>query len=255
MVFGGLLSVKSGIYKIVNRLNGKCYVGSARSIDSRWRRHRHDLAHGRHHSLKLQRAFNKHGETAFEFSVIEHVADLAQLVVREQHWIDALGAFKAGYNVLPKAGSALGQVRSDETRAKLRALVISAETRARMSAAKKGVVPVTALAAAIAANTGRPISPETREKIRAANTGKSHTEETRRRLAEINTGKKYGPRSDELRARLSAIQQARVLSDEAKASISRAISESNRRRVVSEETKAKRKATWAAKRAAKEAAE
>lgn len=235
--------MKSGIYKITNLLNGKCYVGSARSLDSRWRRHSHDLAHGKHHSRKLQRAFDKYGASAFEFSVLEHVSDLAQLIIREQHWIDALNAFKTGYNALPAAGSALGQVRSEETRAKLRGRVIPAETRERMSAAKKGIVPAIALAAAIAANTGRPLSEDRKEKIRAANTGKRHTDETRRRLAEINTGKTYGPRSDELRARLSVIQRERVLSDEAKANISRAISESNRRRVVSEETKAKRKAT------------
>ena len=40
----------SGIYKIVNTITGKCYVGSAKDFEKRWARHFNDLKSGTHSS-------------------------------------------------------------------------------------------------------------------------------------------------------------------------------------------------------------
>lgn len=61
----------SGIYRILNKINGKGYVGSAIDADSRWYFHRDELKKGTHHSDHLQKAVNKYGVENFEFIVIE----------------------------------------------------------------------------------------------------------------------------------------------------------------------------------------
>ena len=66
----------SGIYKIINKINGKYYVGSSVNIkdypNNRWSRHIADLNANRHHNDYLQRAWNKYGQDAFEFIIIEN---------------------------------------------------------------------------------------------------------------------------------------------------------------------------------------
>ena len=110
----------------------------------RWRAHRYLLRGGRHHSPTLQRSWNKHGEQAFAFAVIEVVADGADLIAREQHWIDMLQAAhpQLGFNVGPVAGSRLGVPQSAEARALVsqrgKGRPKSPETRAAMSAAAIG---------------------------------------------------------------------------------------------------------------------
>ena len=64
----------SGIYKIVNRVNGKYYVGSSANIGGkrgRWSEHRRLLTRNKHHNEHLQNAWNKYGEQNFEFLIIE----------------------------------------------------------------------------------------------------------------------------------------------------------------------------------------
>jgi len=110
-----------GIYKILNTVNGKFYVGSAVNIWKRWNLHLHYLRHGKHHSRHFQRAFVKYGEPAFQLEVLETVLPMrSALLEREQFYLDTLKPFRnSGYNVCRKADSALGVKRSDETRLKI----------------------------------------------------------------------------------------------------------------------------------------
>ena len=62
---------RSGIYAIVNTVNGKRYVGSAKRFRTRWNAHRAALNKGLHHSRHLQSAWNKYGAEAFVFTIIE----------------------------------------------------------------------------------------------------------------------------------------------------------------------------------------
>jgi group I intron endonuclease len=108
----------SGIYKIVNNITNKCYVGSAVNILKRFREHKRLLKAKQHHSKKLQHSFNKYNLDNFIFEIIEIVEDKNLLISREQFWIDNLNSFNNGYNCLPKAGSVLGFKASEETKRK-----------------------------------------------------------------------------------------------------------------------------------------
>lgn len=103
----------SGIYQILSTATGKRYIGSSKSIRNRWYQHRRQLRRGRHTSPRLQRAWNKHGEDNFVFSVLEE-CEVEKLFEREQWHIDQL---KPDYNSM------------------LRVRVVTKEMRGKMNAA------------------------------------------------------------------------------------------------------------------------
>jgi group I intron endonuclease len=80
---------KSGIYKIVNKINGKYYVGSSKDVKHRWNDHIRDLRKNNHHNDYLQAAWNKYGEQSFEFQFIESVNE-DELLLVEQKYLDEL---------------------------------------------------------------------------------------------------------------------------------------------------------------------
>lgn len=160
-----------GIYTIKHIASGKVYVGSAKNIARRWKRHKSDLGCGRHHSIKLQRAWEKYGAQAFEFSIIESVGTFNDLVPREQYWIDQLSAYSGGYNSRPLAESSLGVKHSPETCAKVgarsRAAWADPEYREMMRVAR----------------SGRKLSEETRAKISAASKGRAGKKQSAETIA------------------------------------------------------------------------
>lgn len=209
----------SGIYIIRNTISGKRYVGSAVNVKNRWATHRTVLRKGKHHSPRLQNGWNKYGEYAFEFAVIEYVSDTNFLIEREQHWIDAVQANgKNGYNILPRAGSRLGSKQSPEAIAKSaagnRGKKRSEATLLAMSLAQMGRKHSEATLAKLRGKPKTPCTPETREKMRLSQLGKKHFPETIEKIASKSRGLK---RSAELIARMSAAQRSVVLTPKEKA--------------------------------------
>lgn len=55
--------MKTGIYKIINSVNKKFYIGSsARNLNYRWRIHLYRLGKQNHDNKHLQSAYNKYGK-------------------------------------------------------------------------------------------------------------------------------------------------------------------------------------------------
>ncbi len=127
-----------GIYTITGP-NGRVYVGQSRNISERWRMFRYELRRGRYRSPHLQRAWNKYGEAAFVFAVVETCAPDA-LTTREQAWMDTLRS-RGLYNCAPAAGSTRGHKWTPEQRAAFSGRSLSDETKAKMSAVRKGRSP------------------------------------------------------------------------------------------------------------------
>jgi group I intron endonuclease len=207
----------SGIYEITNTTNGKQYIGSAVNFAQRWHKHRSALRDGKHRNIKLQRAWDKSGEEAFEFRKLIF-CEPANLLFYEQRIMDA---FKPEYNIFMTAGSALGWRHTEESRAKLGAhrkgVKMSDETKAKISAAKKGkkFSPEE-----LAKRPKRILSEETKAKIGASSMGRVQSAETRAKMSLSQSGK---VRSEETCARISAAKLGTVMSAEAreKMSISR----------------------------------
>lgn len=113
---------KTGVYAIINLIDGKKYVGSAsRSIYKRWDDHRRDLANGRHHSIHLQRAWDKYGEVAFVFQVVA-ICNPDMCLRLEQLWINCFRTAdrQYGYNMSPTAGSTRGKMHTEEAIERMR---------------------------------------------------------------------------------------------------------------------------------------
>lgn len=86
---------KSGIYMIVNTINGNKYIGSSKNIYQRLLTHRSYLRHDKHYNKYLQNAWNKYGETNFDYSIIEFCSE-EDRINREQYYVDTL---KPEYNI------------------------------------------------------------------------------------------------------------------------------------------------------------
>jgi len=109
-----------GIYEICNLHDGKAtaYVGSSVDIQQRWRQHQGLLRRGKHDNPHLQCAWDKYGETAFEWCIIEEVHDEARLLEQEQYWLDRfLENPNACYNIATTAGP--GGTLSEEHKRKI----------------------------------------------------------------------------------------------------------------------------------------
>lgn len=116
MAFGILYGLRvTGIYKILNTVNGKFYVGSSVQIESRIFKHLAQLRKGKHNNWHLQSAYTLDGEDAFDFILLEG-CDRADLLTREQHYMDTL---EPEYNICRIAGNTLGVLHTAITKAKM----------------------------------------------------------------------------------------------------------------------------------------
>lgn len=119
----------SGIYIIRNKINRKVYIGSSDRVRSRLLEHLRCLRANRHHSSHLQNAYNKYGEGAFTFRLLEKTINLTK---REQYWCNYYksNTSRYGYNVRTIVNSNRGNK-----------IIISEKTKKKISAALKGRIP------------------------------------------------------------------------------------------------------------------
>ena len=89
-----------GIYKILNTLSNKIYIGSSIKLESRKYKHFWMLLKQRHDNQFLQKSYNKYGKDAFIFEIIEE-CDPSILCERENHYIKSYNSNDPsfGYNL------------------------------------------------------------------------------------------------------------------------------------------------------------
>lgn len=88
-----------GIYKIINVVNNKFYVGSAVNLSRRRARHFSELRSGRHSNGRLQNSWNKYGEQAFVFVVVEELLPDADVLAAENVWLKEHVGKEYCYNI------------------------------------------------------------------------------------------------------------------------------------------------------------
>jgi group I intron endonuclease len=193
----------SGVYAIWRNGAEQCYIGSSQDVTQRWGNHRRLLRQNKSHSPYLQNSWNKYGEAACAFAMLEE-CPISILLEREQYFIDSLH---------PVFNSSLLAA------APARGLRRTAEQRARLSAAAKiRGVPASTIEASAAARRGRPLSEATRAKLR----GRVQSPEERARrsatnLARLRNGGARGgsplgrPVSAETRDKIAAAQRGRTV--------------------------------------------
>lgn len=150
-----------GIYEIRNCVNEKVYVGQASRLNARAAQHEKSLMNGTHTNKHLQAAWNLYGPEAFEFTVLEVIAEKPLRDKAEQDLLDKLFG-DCCYNILREVNPSkkVWSSTPEETRKKLsdkrKLWKHSEETKEKTRASMKGK------------NVGKVRSEEAKAKISAA---------------------------------------------------------------------------------------
>lgn len=158
---------KSVVYRLVNKINNKTYVGS--SIDFTTRLYKYySLKHITENKTLIHNALLKYGYSNFSLEILEF-CNVKDTILREQYYLDLL---KPEYNILEKANSSVGFRHSEETKNFFKNVrEVSEETKKNLSLAA----------------TGRVLTEETKEKISNKRTGITLSEETKAKISETTT--------------------------------------------------------------------
>lgn len=91
--------MESGVYRILNKNNGKCYIGCSIDIKRRWTQHLKLLRRGNHHNDHLQKSWNMYGRESFIFEIIYYCIPKF-LYEKEIHFITHYKSYdkNIGYN-------------------------------------------------------------------------------------------------------------------------------------------------------------
>lgn len=181
--------MKSGVYKIKNKINGKVYIGSSVNLTKRKRDHFWCLKRGEHCNDHLQKAYIKYGHNNFEFEIIEE-CPVDVCLIREQYYIDLYKSTETeiGYNICPNSASVLGRRHSEATIEKIR----KSNTGKKLSKERRAYLAKI--------NTGKVASFETKEKMRQSQRMRTHPESVKRKMSNSHKGKVL---SEEHRIKLS----------------------------------------------------
>jgi group I intron endonuclease len=178
------------IYKIINVVNNKFYVGSAIDFAKRKRMHLWRLRRGDHANRHLQAAWLKYGEQSFVFVVVQHIAEMVDVLEEENVWLRAHVGSKDCYNIAENA-TAFGTGKAgDKNPMWGRTFMHTDEARAKIAEAGKG----------------RFVSEETRAKRSAATKGRKVSEEQKRQISQTLSGEGnfwYGKKRPEHGAKVS----------------------------------------------------
>jgi hypothetical protein len=93
----------AGVYAVRCVPSGEVWTAGSRNIDAQQTSLWFGLRNGGHINRGMQASWTAHGEAAFSFEVLERIDDealtpqgaLDRLKVRQQHWLETLGAKKA----------------------------------------------------------------------------------------------------------------------------------------------------------------
>lgn len=107
----------SGVYEIVNTSNGNKYIGSTKIFSARFRCHRSFLKSRKHHASHLQRAWDKYGESVFNFKPII-ICNKEDALQYEQKLIDS-GRYIYNARLLARSGRVKGFKHTEEAKLKM----------------------------------------------------------------------------------------------------------------------------------------
>lgn len=173
----------SGIYEIVCIPTGERYIGRATKFRIRWTNHRYLLRKSKHKTSRLQEVWDKYGEGAFEFRVVETCStEYSVLKTLEQLYLDAYRDEGKRELLLNKSLQADGPS------------FFSEKTRALMSKGNKGkVCKPEAIAATAAANRGSKRSEQARKNMSASRIGRTLSDTHKANISKALAGRTLKP--------------------------------------------------------------
>lgn len=122
------------IYKVTNKVNGKCYIGQTRhSLNTRKKRHLSSAKAGM--NTHFYQALRKYGEDNFYWEIICTAKDKQTLNELETFYITKFDSIKNGYNMVDGGDNNVMDIESVKTKHDL--VMQSPEVRAKISKTMK----------------------------------------------------------------------------------------------------------------------
>ena len=179
-----------GVYVIRCKAKGRFYYGSSADCLRRKVGHLRALRNGRHHSIYLQRVFNKYGEGSLQFFLVQRSSSMEEALKAEQKLLNQYVGTSGCMNV--SLGAAGGDNLTFNPNRRDIIKKMSTAIRSRMEAMSKE---------------------ERKEKYgkpgkRNGMFGRTHTKKTREKLSKAHKGKQYAlgcRRSDRTKKLLSTL--------------------------------------------------
>jgi group I intron endonuclease len=112
-----------GIYKIINKVTGQCYVGQSQRVKKRLKEHFRLLRGNKHTNPRLQNAYNKYGAENFYGAMEVECVDFDELDMLENQFICGEAWFEEPtmYNIADFAKAPMrNKKHSEETRERIR---------------------------------------------------------------------------------------------------------------------------------------
>lgn len=169
-----------GIYKIHCKVDDKVYIGYSSNIKKRFSLHKLKLKDNTHENSYLQNAWNKHGEDAFSFVILEEcILDLC--IQREDYYVKQYKSYhrRFGYNLAITGVGNIGKMPKH--------IIKKSVKIRRKKAAERGYwfKPETIKKQADG-RRGFKHTSEAIEKIRAASTGRKKSKEVIQKTVDAN---------------------------------------------------------------------
>jgi group I intron endonuclease len=202
------------IYKTVNLINNKCYIGFHATNNE------YDGYIGS--GLLLKRAIKKEGIDNFISGILEYVT-VENWRDRESYWIKEMGAHvsKGGYNLTWGGDGTLGLKFSEESRKKVSAVAKNRSNEHKEKIRRSILLKRKEINENISKSLkGKPIHPNTLRARQTAFLGKSHSRETKEKIGLMHKGKIL---SDETKQKLRDCNLGKKVSDETKKKISNSL--------------------------------
>lgn len=112
-----------GIYKIVNKATGQCYVGQSQRMEKRIKEHFRLLRWNKHTNQHLQNAYNKYGADNFYGAIEVECPDLEELDMLEEAFLKNEACFlePTVYNIADFAKAPMrGKTHTEEAKQRIR---------------------------------------------------------------------------------------------------------------------------------------
>lgn len=174
------------IYKILNNLNNKIYIGKTNDLQKRWYNHVY-CALVENEPYYFYNAIRKYGAKNFTLEIIEECGSEELALLREKYWIATLDSNNRniGYNMTSGGDGVSGFKHSEDSKNKQKIKML-----------------------------GRKLTIEHKQKISQGNKGKIVSLEARSKISKANIGENngmYGKTiSNETREKLSEFQSSRI---------------------------------------------
>lgn len=162
------------LYTITCLPNGKTYVGVCLWWAQRKGKHLYDLRNRGHANHYLQEDYLKYGETAFVFDVIQMYDSEMEALRIEKYYTNCIFGMNKDvcYNIINGGGNVAAQIQ------KIHQHKLKTDPEHRRMVSENSS----------RAQTGKILSNETKNKIRAAHVGRKASQQTRDKFSEMRKG-------------------------------------------------------------------